>query len=230
VGTVESAEFRAQEGAPRLLRASPQREARISGCPLTGKRWIGDARPQSLPDCKNKWVDEDSLTRAPRAPRERLETTRLMGWATAGLAPRAQLVPSEFLLVLVIPARVPCPAEKSTLKTQLQPGAPRHGCLRILVEDEAKLRLFGSASPTLRAPVIAHGWLVAFAHTHTHTHKPKLGGVASSPRIPVSKCRATTSVARFARRCEGAIGRASPPLGAQLPSGHPAPKRYFDIS
>ena len=179
MGTVESAEFRAQEGAPRLLRASPQREARISGCPLTGKRWIGDARPQSLPDCINKWVDEDSLTRAPRAPRERLETTRLMGWATAGLAPRAQLVPSEFLLVLVIPARVPCPAEKSTLKTQLQPGAPRHGCLRILVEDEAKLRLFGSASPTLRAPVIAHGWLAAFAHTQT----PKRGGVATSPRI-----------------------------------------------
>ena len=99
--------------------------------------------------------------------------------ATAGLAPRAQLVPSEFLLVLVIPARVPCPAEKSTLKTQLQPGAPRHGCLRILVEDEAKLRLFGSASPTLRAPVIAHGWLAAFAHTQT----PKRGGVATSPRI-----------------------------------------------
>ena len=37
---------------------------KISGCSLTGKHWMGDARPQSLSDRKNKWVDEDGFTRA----------------------------------------------------------------------------------------------------------------------------------------------------------------------
>jgi len=133
---LESAEFRAQEGAPRLG-ASPQREARDRGC--------APAEPAGL--------------------QKQVGRRGQISWATAGLAPRAQLVPSEFLLV--IPARVPCPAEKSTLrKTQLQPGAPRHGCLRVLVEDKAKLRLFGSAD---LARTRDRTRVVGCVRTHTHT-------------------------------------------------------------